>query len=175
MPILLAGILLFASDNIVKTIYSFSDLKDTSFQARVSLWEGGWEIFKDHPITGCGYKCVDSISSQYSDPSGWVAHHRGMHSNIFQLLVDTGIVGLGTWLSIWIAYFIEAFKRWKTLATEKSQAHAAEILIGVSAAVLAFIAGGFFESSLYDSEVSMLLYFLMGLSLAHVRKTPQVE
>jgi O-antigen ligase len=175
VPILLAGILLFASNNIVKTIYSFSNLKDSSLQARVSLWEGGWEIFKDHPITGCGYKCVDSVYSQYSDPSGWVAHHRGMHSNIFQLLVDTGIVGLGTWLSIWIAYFIEAFKRWKTLATEKSQAHAPEILIGVSAGVLAFIVGGFFESSLYDSEVSMLLYFLMGLSLAHVRKTPQVE
>ena len=61
------------------------------------------------------------------------------------------------------------------MAAEKSQAHAAEILMGGSAAVLAFITGGFFESSLYDSEVSMLLYFLMGLSLAHVRKTPQVE
>jgi hypothetical protein len=47
--------------------------------------------------------------------------------------------------------------------------------MGVSAAVLSFITGGFFESNFYDSEVSMLLYFLMGLSLAHVRKTPQVK
>ena len=64
--------------------------------------------------------CRLDLFSQYPDPSGWVAHYRGMHNNIFQLLVDTGIVGLGTWLSIWIAYFIEIFKRWRALAVEKS-------------------------------------------------------
>jgi O-antigen ligase len=175
IPVLLAGILLFASDKITDRIYSFANLEDTTLQARVFLWKGGWKIFKDHPVTGCGYKCVDSVYPQYPDPSGLIAHYRGLHNNIIQLLVDTGIVGLGTWLLIWAAYFIEAFKRWKTLAAEKSHTNATGILMGTSAAVLAFIAGGFFESSLYDSEVSMLLYFLMGLSLAHVRKTPQVE
>jgi O-antigen ligase len=175
IPALLAGILLFAGDRVVDRINSFSNLKDSSFQERILLWEGGWRIFKDHPITGCGYKCVDAINSQYPDPLGRIAHYRGMHSNIFQLLVDTGIVGLGTWLSIWIAYFIEAFKRWKTLSAEESQNNATGILMGASGAVLAYITGGFFESSFYDSEVSMLLYFLVGLSLTHVRKTPQVE
>lgn len=175
IPLLLAGLLLFFPDKIKDRVFSFKNLKDSSFQARVSLWKGGWEIFKDHPITGCGYKGVDSIHSQYSDPSGWIGHYRGMHSNIFQLLADTGIVGLGTWLLIWAIYFIEIFKRWKTLAAEKSQANASGILMGASAAVLGFVVGGFFESSVYDSEVSMLLYFLMGLSLAHVRKTPQFK
>jgi O-antigen ligase len=175
IPVLLAGILLFSSDRIVERIHSFTDLKDSSFQARIFLWEGGWKIFKDHPITGCGFKCVDSIHSQYSDPSGWVSHYRGMHSNILQLLVDTGIVGLGTWFSIWIAYITRALKCFKTLVAEKSQSNVTGILMGTSAAVLAFIVGGFFESNLYDSEVSMLIYFLMGLSLTHVRKSPSVE
>ena len=172
-PLLLMVVLLLAPESITSRIHSFSSLQDSSFQARVSLWRGGWKIFKDHPITGCGFKCVDSIYSQYPDPSGWVAHYRGMHSNIFQLLVDTGIVGLGTWLLIWVAYFIEVFKRWKTMAREKSRDNAAGILMGSSAAVLAFIAGGFFETNIYDSEVAMLLYFLMGLSLAQTKKLPE--
>jgi O-antigen ligase len=175
IPIFLVGVLLFASDNITERIHSFTNLKDSSLQARVFLWKGGWEIFKDHPVTGCGYKCVDSVYSQYSDPSGWIAHYRGLHSNIFQLLTDTGIVGLGTWICIWIAYFVEIFKRLRNIATEASQNNSTGILMGASAAVLAFLVGGFFESNLYDSEITMLLYFLMGLSLAQTKETSEVK
>jgi tellurite resistance protein TehA-like permease len=96
-----------------------------------------------------------------------------MHSNIFQLLVDTGVVGFGTWLSIWVVYYIEIFKRLRALAEEKSQDNAIGILLGGSAAVLAFLVGGCFETNIYDSEVAMLLYFIMGLSLAKVKKTPE--
>ena len=175
IPIALAGLLLFSPDKIKSRAFSFKNIKDSSLQGRVSTWKGGWEIFKDYPITGCGYKCVDSIHSQYPDPSGLIARYRGMHSNIFQLLVDTGIVGLGTWLAIWTAYFIEIFKRWRTLAEETSQNNIKGILMGSMAAVISFIIGGFFETNIYDSEVAMLLYFLMGISLSKVKKSPVVD
>jgi hypothetical protein len=42
--------------------------------------------------------------------------------------------------------------------------------MGSSAAVLAFLVGGFFETNIYDSEVAMLIYFLMGISLAKMKK-----
>jgi O-antigen ligase len=171
IPILLVGVLLFASNNITERIYSFTNLKDASLQQRVFLWKGGWKIFKDHPLTGCGFKCVDSVYSQYSDPSEWVSHHRGLHSNIFQLLIDTGIVGLGFWICIWVTYFVEIFKRLRNITTEASQNNSTAILMGASAAVLAFLTGGVFESNFYDSEVIMLLYFLMGLSLVQTKKT----
>jgi len=173
LPLLFAGLLLFAPDRVTDRILSFNNLQDTTLQQRVSTWKGGWEIFKDHPITGCGYKCVDSIHSQYPDPSGWIERYRGMHSNIFQLLIDTGIVGLGLWISIWVTYFMEIFQRWRTLTEDASQNSSRGILMGASAAVLAFLAGGFFETNIYDSEVAMLLYFLMGLSLAMVKKVPR--
>lgn len=170
MPLVLVFLLLLGPDNIKKRILSFSNMKDNSIETRVYTWKGGWEIFKDHPILGCGFKCVDSIHHQYPDPSGWIAHYRGMHSNIFQLLVDTGIVGIGTWLAIWITYFIEVFKRWRVLAREKVQNNAKAVIMGCSAAVLAFLTGGFFETSIYDSEVAMLQYFLLGISLAQTKE-----
>ncbi|MDC0381223.1 O-antigen ligase family protein [Nitrospinae bacterium] len=171
-PLLLIVTLLFASEQVTDRIYSFKNFKDGSFQQRVSSWKGGWEIFKDHPVTGCGFKCVDYIHSQYPDPTENVARFRGMHSNIFQLLVDTGVAGFGTWLSIWVVYFIEIFKRLRALAEEEPQDNTLGILLGGSAAVLAFLMGGFFETNIYDSEVAMFLYFIMGLSLAKVEKTP---
>ena len=135
---------------------------------RASTWKGALQIFKDYPTTGCGYKCVDFINSQYPDPSGNIALFRGMHNNFFQLLVDTGFVGLATWILIWAAYFLEIFKRWYALDRESSLDNA-WILMGCSAAVLAYLVGGFFESTVYDSEVSMLIYFLMGISLTKVK------
>ena len=170
IPLLLAGLLLFAPAGVKNRIHTMTNIENSGLQVRVSLWKGGWEIFKDHPITGCGFKCVDSIHPQYPDPSGYVARLIGMHNSVFQLLVDTGIIGLGTWLSIWVAYFVEVFKRWRTSAREKSQDNALGILIGSSAAVLAFIVGGFFETNIYDSEVAMLLYFLIRLSLVQTKK-----
>ncbi len=175
LPLLLAGLLLFAPAGLKDRVFTMTDMENSGLQVRMSLWKGGWEIFKDHPVTGCGFKCVDSIHSQYPDPSGYVARIIGMHNNVLQLLVDTGVVGLGTWLSIWATYFIEIFKHRWILHKETSQGNVEGLLLGSLAAVLGFIVGGFFETNIYDSEVAMLLYFLMGLSLTQVKKAPRAE
>ncbi len=174
VPLLLAGLLFFAPDNVKDRIHTIGNIEESSFQSRVSLWRGGWAIFKDYPITGCGFKCVDAIHSQYPDPSGWIKFYRGMHNNIIQLLVDTGIIGLGLWVLIWVAFFIEIFKRLRGLTEETSHGNTKGILMGSSAAVIAFLVGGLFETSFYDSEMMMLLYFIMGLSLVKVQEAPRV-
>ncbi len=173
LPLLFLGLSLVAPTKVKNRILSFTNLQDDAFQQRASLWKSGWKIFKDHPITGCGYKCVDSVRSQYLDPSGLVERMRGVHSNLLQLLIDTGVVGLGLWVSIWAAYFFEIFRRFRAL--DVSQSNSRGILMGSAAAVLAYLVGGFFETTIYDSEIAMLLYFLMGLSLATVKKSPRVE
>ncbi|MEO2044843.1 MAG: O-antigen ligase family protein, partial [Nitrospinaceae bacterium] len=167
LPVAMIGLLLFAPENVKDRIFSIINLSDWTFQARIFLWQGGLEIFKDYPITGCGFKCVDVLHTQYPDPSGYIAKYRGMHNNIIQLLVDTGILGLGTWLSIWAAYFLNTYKQWnKTTINGISKG----LVIGSLAAVLGFLAGGMFETNFYDSEIAMLLYFIMGLSLAKTSK-----
>ena len=174
IPLLIVGLLFFAPANIKDRMHTFGNIGENSFQSRVILWQGGWKIFKDYPITGCGFKCVDAIHSQYPDPKGYLAFYRGMHNNIIQLLVDTGLVGLGLWISIWVTFFIEAFKRWQALAEKASQDNAQGLLMGSLAGVIGFLVGGLFETNFYDSEIVMLLYFIMGLSLAKVKKAPKV-
>jgi len=168
IPLLLASLLLFGPETIKDRMYSLADMTDWSFNVRLFLWEGGWNIFKDHPLTGCGFKCVDLIHSQYPDPLGYIARFRGMHSNLFQLLVDTGILGLSAWLSIWVTYLTAIYKR----SNQFTNANSKGLAMGAVAAVLGFLAGGFFETNFYDSEVVMLLYFIMGISLAQTNQKP---
>jgi len=170
IPLVLVSVFLFSPQVYKDRIASMTDIdNDRSFNIRKYVWKGGWEIFKDHPITGCGFKCVDSVHSTYPDPTGFVALNRGMHSNVMQLLIDTGIVGFGTWLLIWAAYFIEIFKRYKVLTRDKILSNEKGLLLSSMAAVLGFLVGGLFETHFYDSEIIMLVYFIMGISLAKVK------
>ncbi len=168
LPLILLSLLLFSPDGVKKRMISLKNMNDLSLQHRVIVWKSGWKIFKDYPLTGCGYKCVDSIHHQYPSHD-LLRYYVGMHSNILQLLVDTGIVGFGAWVCIWIAYFIEIFKRFRGLAEKTYRDSSKSLLMGPAAAVLAHLVGGLFETSIYDSEIAMLLYFIMGLSLAKVK------
>ena len=143
-----------------KRIQDMFSGKDVTFGMRVALWKGGWEVFKDYPLTGCGFRCVDLVNSQYPDPTGYVARYRGMHNNLIQVAVDTGILGATAWLGIWFCFF--RFLYHKAIDLGKNVFEHWSIF-GSSAAVLAFLAAGFFETNFYDSEVAMLLYFIMAL------------
>lgn len=160
VPILIGLLLLFSPPAVKTRLHSMVDLNNWTFQARVSLWRGGWAVFKDHPVTGCGFRCMDIVLSDYPDPTGYIKRYKGMHNNFVQLAVDTGILGLSAWMSIWVAYFLALFRR----HFPKEAADPLKwVPLGSGAAVLGFLAGGFFEVNFYDSEVVMLLYFIMAL------------
>ena len=142
--------------------------EDVTFGMRVALWKGGWEIFKDYPLTGCGFRCVDLVNSQYPDPTGYAARYRGMHNNLIQVAVDTGILGATAWLGIWFYFF--RFLYHKAIDLGKNVFEHWSIF-GSSAAVLAFLAAGFFETNFYDSEVAMVLYFIMALPFSGAQNT----
>jgi putative inorganic carbon (hco3(-)) transporter len=134
--------------------------KDVTFGMRTALWKGGLKVFKDYPLTGCGFRCVDLVHSQYPDPTGYIERYRGMHNNYIQLAVDTGVFGLTSWLGIWFYFFRFLYQKAVDLEEQDSERW---IIFGSAAAALAFLTGGLFESNLYDSEVVMLLYFIMAL------------
>ena len=150
---------------------------DTSFETRANLWQVGWEVFKDYPLTGCGFRCVDLVNNQYPDPLYETKHDlhravkylRGMHNNFMQLAVDTGILGLTAWLGIWVCFFRLLYHRAKAIKKDPQERWA---IYGSAAVVLAFLAGGFFESNLYDSEVAMVLYFIMALPFSGTQNNP---
>jgi O-antigen ligase len=171
IPVLLALALLFAPAGVKQRIHSMVDLSDWTYQSRLALWQGGWQVFKDYPLTGCGFRCMDLVHTDYPDPTGYIKKYRGMHNNFVQLAVDTGLLGLTAWLSIWACYFLALFR--KTRAPAKNSS-ANWVIYSSTAAVLGFLAGGVFEVNYYDSEVTMLLYFIMALPFAGKGAKPEL-
>ncbi|SVB66287.1 uncharacterized protein METZ01_LOCUS219141, partial [marine metagenome] len=168
LPIILLITYIASPLSTQKRVKDMFSGEDKTFGMRVALWKGGWEIFKDYPLTGCGFRCVDLVNSQYPDPTGYVARFRGMHNNLIQVAVDTGILGVTAWLGIWFCFF--RFLYHKAIALEKKDSEH-WVTFGSSAAVLAFLAAGFFETNFYDSEVAMVLYFIMALPFSGTQNT----
>ena len=141
--------------------------EDPTLRIRIALWQAGWEVFKDYPLTGCGFRCMDKLVSSYPDPTGYVERLRGMHNNFIQIAVDTGLLGLSTWVGIWFYFFLLLYQRAKALNGDTNERG---VILGSAAVVLAFLTGGLFETNFYDSEVAMTLYFLMALPFAGTQK-----
>ena len=159
---------------ITETISPTISIKDWSLASRINLWQFGWKVFKDYPLTGCGFRCVDLIHNQYIDPfpkyHGSVRHLKGMHNNFIQIAVDTGILGLTAWLGIWVYFFWLLYRKATNLKPDTSERW---IVFGSAATALAFHTGGIFEANFYDSEVAMLLYFIMALPFTGNQSIPK--
>jgi O-antigen ligase len=169
VPVLLVLVLLFSPAGVKERLHSMVNLQDWTLQSRLALWQGGWQVFKDYPVTGCGFRCMDLVHTNYPDPTGYIKKYRGMHNNIVQLAVDTGILGLSAWISIWVGFFLYFFR--KSRGTGEGS-YTRWVLPGCAAAVLGFLAGGLFEVNFYDSEVVMLLYFIMALPFMNQNSEP---
>ncbi len=160
VPVLVALIIAASPASVADRLKSFTNLEDATFLTRTALWRGGWAIFKDHPVVGCGFKCVDTVYPQYPEHRAILERYKGLHSNIVQLAVDAGVLGLGSWLWIWAVFFWGLYRRRAARGRESPERW---VDLASAAAVLSFLSGGLFEVNFYDSEVSMLVYFLMAL------------
>jgi O-antigen ligase len=162
IPAILGIVFLISPAPIKHRIYQITDLNDYNLQIRLALWQGGWLVFKDHPLTGCGFKCIDAVNQDYPDPTGNIKKLRGLHNNFIQLAVDTGLFGLVSWISIWVVYFMTLYRR---LASMPDNFANRRDTMASAAAVIGFLVAGLFETNFYDAEVSMVLYFIMALPL----------
>lgn len=159
-PILLVAAFFLSPPFIHERIQSITNLKSESTQLRFQMWTASLTVIKDYPLTGCGYKCLYLIHDQYTEHPILQEYYYNLHSNIFQITVDSGLIGLGAWLWLWLAYFIAVYRQSRQTEHSKPPQW---ILGGSAAAVLSFLIAGLFETNFYDSEVVMVLYFIMAL------------
>ena len=154
----LAALLYFVSPDAVQVRFqSLVNFQDVTFQNRLDMWKVGWDIFKQHPISGCGFYCLGTLAPNYPEYQDIILGH--IHNNLLQVAINTGLIGVVTWVSIWISYFVRVAKEYQMQANNKDR----WVILGSVAGVLAFLTSGLFECNFYDSEVILLCYFIMAL------------
>ena len=165
LPVVAALLFWIAPAPIQERVTSIANLDDVTLQERLSMWRLGWTIYKDYPVTGCGFHCLLEVRGDYPEYKNLAQPYRTLHSNLVQLAIDTGAVGVLAWLFLWLSYFVAAGRQ---LKSGEDPEHRWVVLASLSA-VTAFLVGGLFETNFYDSEVVMMTYYLMALPFISLR------
>jgi O-antigen ligase len=88
-------------------------LRPGSDVERLSQWKAAWAGFKERPVLGLGYLNFEQMAIPLKIKYNIEAVHFGghAHSNYFEMLASTGLVGFTFFLLWQISWFIELYKR----------------------------------------------------------------
>ena len=188
VPIMLAGLFLLQQ----KRSIGFFDSHDQSTAWREAVWREGFQLLISKPrhlLVGVG---VDSIKGHWRE---WRLFENGrlpvghMHSNLLQIALERGVPALIVWLLLLGLYARMLWQLFRRMRSQNTGAKVAEelrtsgngavlvwidrsawidggIVVGALGGLAGFFASGLVHYNWGDSEVVMVFYFIMGLSLA---------
>lgn len=123
---LLISAVVFRSSPFVQGIPGFSNIsrvldisfKAKTFQDRTIIWKMAWDGFKERPILGWGAENFIYVFDTHFNPAyfkpaeGFGAWFDRAHSIFLDHLVEAGLLGLLSFLAIFVAYYYQFFKKW---------------------------------------------------------------
>jgi|GEM_PF-653286 len=142
-----------------ESIFSFEQNMD-----RIYIWKSSLDMVKDYPITGIGQGNYNKLSREVYKkryPFKQPPSHAHAHNNLIMIAVDRGILGLLAFIWLWIVIFKETWGTLRQLPPDRYYLRA--LTLGGLASFIAFFIQGFFENNFGDSEVAMLLWFLVAV------------
>ncbi|MBI5806596.1 O-antigen ligase family protein [candidate division TA06 bacterium] len=140
--------------------------KQQTWQARLTMWKIGWQIIKEHPVTGVGLIDLGEIyqSKRTSQDVAEFGNHRRyghLHNIFIHVTAITGFLGLAAFGMMFWAMIRLFRKNLRSGPPERAGFFGA-----VLAVTAAFLIGGLAEWSFGDSEVVSTLWMVTGLAVA---------
>jgi O-antigen ligase len=170
IPLVLAGVfMLQARRNI-----GFIDPKDHSTTWRQTVWREGYQLLLSNPrhlLVGIGMDSIKGRWRQWGMFDGGKIPIGHMHSNLLQLALERGVPALLVWLVLLGLYarvlllLIRRLKKEAADAAPEGVWIERGLVLGALGGLAGFFVSGIVHYNWGDSEVVMIFYFLMGLTL----------
>ncbi|HLL69932.1 MAG TPA: O-antigen ligase family protein [Pyrinomonadaceae bacterium] len=145
----------------------FFDRKDGSISWRATVYREGFDLFVREPrhiIVGVG---MDTIKRHWRE---WRLFDGGrlpvghMHSTPLQFALERGLPALLMWLAVVFLYARMLWRLWRSDALHDWRERG--LVLGALGGLVGFCASGLVHYNFGDSEVVMIFYLIMGLTLA---------
>lgn len=136
------------------------DLQGGTSFFRLQLWQGTWNMIKDHPWQGVGLdNFLYAYRTRYVLPTAWqeinLSHPHNVALDFWTRLGIPGLV-VGVWL------FVAAFRSgWRSMGQLSGNRRA--IVLGLLASLVATLAHGLIDNSLFLVDLMLLFMLTLGL------------
>lgn len=152
---------------IIERITSAVDISYASNRARLLRWGQAVVMFLENPILGRGYGAFAMLYEEDVALVGsYTAQYQlGAHSEYLQVMAELGIVGLGVWIWLNVAFLHYGFRALRTLADGFYRA----IVIGLIAAELSLMVHFTVNNLLNGDAIGVPFWGIYGLLPAVVQ------
>ena len=130
---------------------------------RTYMWDAGWRMFRDHPLTGVGLEDLHPIYARYRLPLAREAAGH-LHSVPVQIAATMGLAGLAAFGWLFVSLLRAAGFGLRPML--RSPSVESGLRLGVLSGLAGFAVAGLFEWNFGDEELLYLLFTLVGLAWA---------
>ncbi len=132
---------------------------------RVHVWEASLSLVKEKPLFGQGLNTyMDVVQRTRAGQDPIYAH------NCFvQVLVETGLLGLGGFLWILVSLARAAFQTGRRVYPVKEDQALLIIMLGAFSGLMAFLVHSFFDVHFYSLQLSVYFWLIAGILMSIIR------
>lgn len=138
----------------------FSGAQNSSWE-RTKLWEGTWNMIKEHPITGFGINTFSDYFPKFK-PADY-PDARYAHNSYMQMWSEIGIIGLMTFLGLIITALWTTFNKFNK---KISCGFEGMLLLSLVSGWTAFLVQAALDTNLYSLVLITLFWFITALIIA---------
>ena len=162
------GILILIVSSIIMFLFlpdiqdRFSSIFDASKnEGRLNIWRTSWIMFKNNWLVGIGHGNFDFYFEKFKVPGFYDAGGHA-HNDYLNVAVLNGILGLITWLGMWITWFYYAIRSYRLPErTDLEKIILLSAMLGVGGILIA----AFFQCYYTDLENNIFWWFMAASSL----------
>jgi O-antigen ligase len=133
-----------------------------TFEGRLQIWSDTLHMLRDHPIFGAGLRGYAIVMRPYvTTPKGLPELYA--HNIFLSMWVEIGLLGLAAFVAL-LAMLL--WKGWSSFS--KAEGFPRALLWGTSAAFVALVVHGQFDTPYYGNDLSVEFWLIAALELAAI-------
>jgi O-antigen ligase len=130
-------------------------------ETRINLWKTSWRIFSANPLIGVGQAQFKRFFKIYQVP-GFYDSKAHAHNDYLHIMVVNGLLGILSWLGMWIAWFYYALRSyWKNKLEESDR----KIILGSILGIAGILVAALFQCYYRDLENNIFWWFLTATTI----------
>lgn len=133
---------------------------------RGNYWREAIHMIKDHPWFGVGLNAYSVRGEEYKISWGGYPHNCYL-----QMAAEIGIPGLLAFLGVIGSLFYSVYKKFRQWPEDRYK----DMLVGLTAGLGAFLLHSFFDTFFYSTQLSAMMWLVMGwiVALARLKDSPE--